>query len=85
LQGRECFLDVGTVAREIDPNAGLMKANVDLSQVHLCTERYLLLRRTLALLTCVAPGDALCKPLSLELYEPVLTRIGNGPLVLRGF
>ena len=31
------------------------------------------------------PGDALCKPLLPELYEPVLTSIGNGLLVLRGF
>jgi len=35
--------------------------------------------------TLVAPGDALCKPLLPELYEPVLTNIGNGLLVLRGF
>jgi len=27
----------------------------------------------------------LCKPLLPELYEPVLTHIGNGLLVLRGF
>ena len=33
----------------------------------------------------VAPGDAPCKPLLPELYEPVLTSIGNGLLVLRGF
>jgi hypothetical protein len=33
----------------------------------------------------VAPGDASCKPLLPELYEPVLTSIGNGLLVLRGF
>ena len=33
----------------------------------------------------VAPGDALCKPLLPELYEPVLTAIGNGLLLLRGF
>ena len=33
----------------------------------------------------VAPGDALCKPLLPELYEPVLTNLGNGVLVLRGF
>ena len=32
-----------------------------------------------------APGDALCRPLLPELYEPVLTSIGNGRLVLRGF
>ena len=32
-----------------------------------------------------APGDALCKPLMPELYEPVLTSIGNGLMVLRGF
>ena len=31
----------------------------------------------------VAPGDALCKPLLPEVYEPVLTNIGNGRLVLR--
>ena len=30
-------------------------------------------------------GDVLCKPLLPELYEPVLTHIGNGLLVLRGF
>jgi hypothetical protein len=33
----------------------------------------------------VAPGDALCRPLLPELYEPVLTNVGNGVLVLRGF
>lgn len=33
----------------------------------------------------VALRDALCKPLLPELYEPVLTNIGNGLLVLRGF
>ena len=33
----------------------------------------------------VSPEDALCKPLLPELYEPVLTIIGNGGLVLRGF
>ena len=33
----------------------------------------------------VTPGDVLCKPLLPELYEPVLTNIGNGMLVLRGF
>jgi hypothetical protein len=32
-----------------------------------------------------APGDVLCKPLPPELYEPVLTSIGNGLLILRGF
>ena len=32
-----------------------------------------------------APGDALCKPLLPELYEPVLTSIGNGLMLLRGF
>jgi hypothetical protein len=30
-------------------------------------------------------GDALCKPLLPELYEPVLTNIGHGVLMLRGF
>ena len=30
-------------------------------------------------------GDALYKPLLPELYEPFLTNIGNGLLVLRGF
>ena len=34
--------------------------------------------------TLGAPGNALCKPLLPELYEPVLTNIGNGVLVLRG-
>jgi hypothetical protein len=33
----------------------------------------------------VSPGDAFCKPLLPELFEPVLTSIGNGSLVLRGF
>jgi hypothetical protein len=33
----------------------------------------------------VASRDAFCKPLLPELYEPVLTNIGNGLLVLRGF
>jgi len=35
--------------------------------------------------TLVAPGDVLCRPLLPELYEPVLTNIGNRLLVLRGF
>jgi hypothetical protein len=35
--------------------------------------------------TLVAPGDAHWRPLLPELYEPVLTTIGNGTLVLRGF
>ena len=35
--------------------------------------------------TLVAPGDALCKPILPDLYEPVLTSIGNGSLLLRGF
>jgi hypothetical protein len=30
-------------------------------------------------------GDAFRKPLLPELYEPVLTNLGNGVLVLRGF
>ena len=33
----------------------------------------------------VAPGDAFCKALLPELYEPVLSNVGNGTLVLRGF
>jgi len=33
----------------------------------------------------VAPGDALCKPLLPQLYEAMLTNIGNGILALRGF
>ena len=33
----------------------------------------------------VAPADTLIKPLLPDLYEPVLTNIGNGLLVLRGF
>jgi hypothetical protein len=33
----------------------------------------------------VSPGDALCKALLPELYEPVLTNIGNRLLMLRGF
>lgn len=33
----------------------------------------------------VAPADGLIKPLLPDLYEPVLTNIGNGLLVLRGF
>jgi hypothetical protein len=35
--------------------------------------------------TLIAPGDALCKPQLPELYEPVLTNIGHGVLMLRGF
>ena len=35
--------------------------------------------------TLVSAGNALCKPLLPELYEPVLTNIGNGLLLLRGF
>jgi hypothetical protein len=33
----------------------------------------------------LGPGDAFRKPLVPELYEPVLTNLGNGVLVLRGF
>ena len=33
----------------------------------------------------MGPGDAFRKPLLPELYEPVLTNLGNGVLVLRGF
>ena len=33
----------------------------------------------------VTPGDAFCEPLLPELYEPVLTTIGNGLMVLWGF
>jgi hypothetical protein len=33
----------------------------------------------------IAPGDAFRKPLLPGLYEPVLTSLGNGTLVLRGF
>ena len=33
----------------------------------------------------VAPGDALCKPLLPELWEPILVNAGNWVLVLRGF
>jgi hypothetical protein len=33
----------------------------------------------------LGPGDAFRKPLLLELYEPVLTSLGSGVLVLRGF
>ena len=33
----------------------------------------------------LGPGDAFRKPLLPELYEPVLTNLGNGVLVLRGF
>jgi hypothetical protein len=31
------------------------------------------------------PGDALCKPILPELWEPILINTGNGVLVLRGF
>ena len=33
----------------------------------------------------LGPGDAFRKPLLPELFEPVLTNLGNGVLVLRGF
>ena len=33
----------------------------------------------------LGPGDAFRKPLLRELYEPVLTNLGNRVLVLRGF
>jgi hypothetical protein len=33
----------------------------------------------------LGPGDAFRKPLLPQLYEPVLTSLGNGALVLRGF
>lgn len=32
-----------------------------------------------------ARSDALCKPLLPELYEPVLTSIASGLMILRGF
>jgi hypothetical protein len=31
------------------------------------------------------PGDALCKPILPELWEPILVSAGNWVLVLRGF
>ena len=33
----------------------------------------------------LGPGDAFRKSLLAQLYEPVLTSLGNGILVLRGF
>jgi len=33
----------------------------------------------------LGPGDAFRKQLLPQLYEPVLTGLGNGVLVLRGF
>lgn len=33
----------------------------------------------------LGPGDAFGRPILPSLYEPVLTGIGNGVLVLRGF
>jgi hypothetical protein len=33
----------------------------------------------------VAPGDALCKPILPELWEPILVNAGHWVLVLRGF
>ena len=33
----------------------------------------------------LAPGDALCRPLVPELWEPALVSAGNGFLVLRGY
>ena len=33
----------------------------------------------------LGPGDAFRKPLLPQLYEPVLTNLGNNVLVLRGF
>jgi hypothetical protein len=33
----------------------------------------------------LGPGDAFREPVLPKLYEPVLTSIGNGVLVLRGF
>ena len=52
----------------------------DLSTDHLSAPdaRYLVAK-------LVLPGDALCRPLLPELYEPVLISIGNGLMVLRGF
>lgn len=35
--------------------------------------------------TLIAPGDAFCKPLLPNLFEPVLITIVGGVLVLRGF
>ena len=33
----------------------------------------------------IAPGDALCKPILPELWEPILVNAGHWVLVLRGF
>jgi hypothetical protein len=33
----------------------------------------------------LGPGDAFRKPLLPQLYEPILTSLRNGVLVLRGF
>ena len=33
----------------------------------------------------LAPGDALCRPLVPDLWEPALVSAGNGFLVLRGY
>ena len=35
--------------------------------------------------TLIARGDVRCKPLLPELYEPVLTSVGQGWLLLRGY
>ena len=35
--------------------------------------------------TLMQPGDALCREVLPRLYEPVLTNLGRGVLVLRGF
>jgi hypothetical protein len=33
----------------------------------------------------LGPGDVFRKPLLPQLYEPILTSLGNGVLALRGF
>ena len=58
-------------------NAPSFEGALSTHYLSLPDERYFVAKLT-------APGDALCDPLLPELYEPVLTNIGNGRL-LRGF
>ena len=63
--------------REID-NAAVFEGELSTYYLTLASARYFVAQ-------LLGPGDAFRKPLLPELYEPVLTAIGHGVLVLRGF
>ena len=63
--------------REVD-NGPSFEGELSTYYLTLANPRYLVAQ-------LLGPGDAFRKPVLPELYEPVLTSIGNGVLVLRGF